>query len=198
MKKFDMSLLTISLLILGLLLLGMSEKEEPIVAKVNGTAISESRYFAELSKQHGEQILDQLVVETLIKQEADKKKITVTQDEINDELTKMKAQMGTPEMFEQFLAQYQMTEEQLKERIKQNVLLDKMFKDELQVTEEEMRAFFEENKASFGQPAPTYEQVKAQIKEVILENKKQYRIPAWIEEARKTAKIEKTGESSQK
>ncbi|MCG5254840.1 SurA N-terminal domain-containing protein [Brevibacillus agri] len=192
MKKFDVSLLTISILILSLVIMGMSEKEEPrVIAKVNGTTISESQYLMELQKQYGEQILDQLITETLIIQEAEKKNVNVTENQVISELEKMKENMGSPERFNQFLEQYKMTEDQVKERIKINMLLNNIFVDKVQVTEEEMKSFYEENKDRFGSVTPSYEQVKNLLKERILEDKKQEQIPVWIDELKKKAKIEK-------
>lgn len=190
MKKFDLSLFTISILILGLVIMGMTEEDPKVVAKVNGHPITENQYFFALKKQYGEQILDQLVTESLIKQEADKNKIEVTAKEVEDELDKMKKNMGTTEQFNQFLQQYKMSEEQVKERLKMNMMVEKMIADELQVTEEEMKSFYEANKDRFGSEAPAYEQVKEQIKNTLLEQKEQEKIPVWLEGLKKKANIE--------
>ncbi|MCX6226981.1 MAG: hypothetical protein NTV01_19900 [Bacteroidia bacterium] len=61
-----------------------------IVATVNGSPISRLTVIRELEKTSGKSLLDSLITEKLIQNEADAKKITVSSDEINVEIKKLK------------------------------------------------------------------------------------------------------------
>jgi hypothetical protein len=62
-----------------------------IAAVVNGQPISRLTVIQDLERQGGKQTLDTLITKSLIKQEAKKKNITVSQADINSELKRRRS-----------------------------------------------------------------------------------------------------------
>ena len=113
--------------------------------------------FEVLSKVNGESALDSIINYKIIDLELEKNKLTVTDEEVEKELKKIIEDAGGREAFDQMLAYYSYTEEDFKKDIRSNTGIRKLIEPNIKVTEEEMKKFFEENKASFDQQ----EQVKA-------------------------------------
>jgi len=98
--------------------------QQELAAKVNGVEITKDKLYDAMYAQVGEYTLEQLITEELIRQEAEKKNVSVTDEEVKQKLESIKE--GFPEgQFELILAQQGMTEEQLKEQLKPEVLLEK-------------------------------------------------------------------------
>ena len=89
--------------------------------------------------------------------EADKAKVKVTDKEIQAELDKMVEQYGGQETFNMLLAQNGVTEDLFKEQIEQNLKVTKILEPSIEITDDEIKTYFEDNKASFDTP----EQVEA-------------------------------------
>lgn len=136
-----------------------------VLAKVNGKEITQDELFDILYDQPtqtgnpaGEQFLEQLVNDTVIRQELEKKNIEVTDAELEErieiEMENIAAMYGgSREILDFMLEQSGMTEDDLKEMMKESlpdqIKLDKLFEDEVEVTEEDIATYYEENKAQF-------------------------------------------------
>ncbi len=164
------------ILILAISIIGCSNKEEGLIAKVDGEGITEEEFntrfeiFKSISEQQlGEGVLDQvneetgktreeelkedilemLIMERLIANEASKANIEVTDDEFNMVMSHYIEMMGGEEEFNKSLEDSLLTREFLEENIKKDILINKhkdYFIQNASVTEEEAREFFEENK----------------------------------------------------
>lgn len=127
------------------------------VATVNGEKITKDKLYNELVAAGGSQTLDGMISETLVNQEASKKGIKVTQDDIEKEKNFIKKNYGSDEAFEQALAQNNLTMEEFDKQMDMQVKLRKLLEPDVKVTDDDVKKYFEENKASFDTP----EQVKA-------------------------------------
>lgn len=128
-----------------------------VVALVGNNKITKDDLYDALVKANGEQALNSLVVKKIVKLEAEKQKITVTKEEIQEELDKTIESFGGEDSYKSALQYYGLTEDSLKEDIELNLYINKLLKPEIEITEEEMKDYFEQNKDSFKQE----EQVKA-------------------------------------
>lgn len=145
--------------------------EDKVVAEVNGDKIYNSEVEAQLNsvlgshasqfqgeegqkmlEQFRKQILEQLIEYRLIVQEAQKQKITVTDDEVNKRIEDIKKQFPSEADYKAALNQAGIKESELPKRIKEQImaekLLDKIFKD-IKIEEAEIKDYYEKNKASF-------------------------------------------------
>src|SRR5699024_5479174 len=110
-----------------------------------------------LVEQNGAQVLEGLIAEKIVDAEAKKEDIEVTDEEIEEEIEKIKEESGGEAGFEQMLKYYGYDQEEFEENIATNIKIKKLIGDDISVSEEEMEAYFEQNKEQFGQE----EQVKA-------------------------------------
>ncbi|MBV8579675.1 MAG: peptidylprolyl isomerase [Candidatus Eremiobacteraeota bacterium] len=127
------------------------------VATVNGTSISRADFDKKLeSSQAAKQVLTQMVQQELIDQYARDKKVDVSQAEIDKKETETKAKFP-PGQFEQILKQQGLTEADVQNILKQQLVLEKAVAPQVKVSDADVKAYFDKNHALFDKP----EQVKA-------------------------------------
>jgi len=124
------------------------EEEEPAAA---ATATDEVR---------GE-VLDRLIDEELLHQEARKRNLVAGAEAVDAEISEARAQFETPEAFAAALAKGALTEESLRALIARNLSIQRLVEEgvaaTVAVTDEEVRAYYAANAESFAIP----EQVRA-------------------------------------
>ncbi|WP_251027752.1 peptidylprolyl isomerase [Bacillus sp. ISL-41] len=145
-------------IVLGLLLMfATAFTKTETAASVNGEKITKEELDTKLTEMYGPDILDSLITNKVIEMEAAKAKVKVTGNEIDEELTKLQESYGGEEAFAAALEQNQVSMDKIREDIEVYLLAEKMIGASIDVSEEEMKSYFEENKDSFDQK----EQVKA-------------------------------------
>ena len=142
---------------LALIILTTGCGKGDVVAKVEGKAITKDQLYDLLVEQNGEQVLDSMISERIIELEIKKQKIKVDKKEIEQELEKLKEQHGGEEGLNMIMMQYGMDLEALKDNIAMNLKLKKLIGPEIDISEEEMSEYYEENKEALGEA----EQVQA-------------------------------------
>lgn len=149
----------------------------------------------ELAKQLKDSSLDFIVGQTLIMQEVDKKGYTASEEEIDKALETEKARFKTEEEFETALKESELTVDDLKSQISDNVkitqYLDKDIKVE-EVTDDEVKKYYDSLVSANGESeeTPKFEDVKETLKANLEQQKSQQEISAKIEELRKGAEID--------
>jgi foldase protein PrsA len=187
-RKLIKTLLIITLV--GAVAVGLiALKDHFIVATVNGKPITRWELTKELEKQAGQQILESMVVENIINQESSKLNIAVTQEDIDGEIDKIREQVSSQgTSLEDALAQRSMTLQDLQKQIKTQKKLEKLLQDRIEVTEEEVTTYYDENKDTLYKDLDEAT-AKEQIKEEIKAQKMQYEASAYIEELKSKANI---------
>ncbi|MGO4347289.1 peptidylprolyl isomerase [Paenibacillus sp. MCAF9] len=127
------------------------------VATVNGVNIGKDRLYDELVKAGGPATLENIITQELIFQEAEANNVKVTDADVDAEIALIKKSFGTDEQFNNALAQYNMTLENLKSDTKINLTIRKVLEPKTDVTAEEIQQFYDTNKAALGTP----EQIQA-------------------------------------
>ncbi|MEA4882204.1 MAG: peptidylprolyl isomerase [Clostridia bacterium] len=125
------------------------------VAIVNGERLSRRDFIGRLEENSGSQILNQMIDEKLIQQAAKEAKVSVKPEEVDEEVQKLRKEIGPS--FDSMLAQYGMTEADLRTNLDMNLLVFKLSTKDVTVTDEEMQKYFDEHKSDYDEP----EQVKA-------------------------------------
>lgn len=128
-----------------------------VVAKVGSESLTKDDLYTFFVDQNGEAALDTLITKNLINQEVEKEKINVTDKEIDAELQELIDSYGGEETFEQQLTASGLTQDDIKEDIEVNLKIEKLLEPQIEITEDEMKTYFDENKDSFAQK----KQVKA-------------------------------------
>ncbi len=137
--------------ILALGLVGCSSGGKEVVGKVNNEVITKDELYDILVGQNGAQMVDALIAEKLVALESKKQKIEVKDEDIQAELDSMIEEVGGEAMFTQWLTYNGMTKEEAKENIKTNLTIKYLVKDKISISDDDIKEYFDENKAKFGQ-----------------------------------------------
>ncbi|MGP4063664.1 peptidylprolyl isomerase [Oceanobacillus sp. M65] len=155
MKKVWVSIVAVVLAVGVILFVTLSQDD--YIAKVNGQEISEEELNSILLSDYGESALDTLITNEMIKQELEKEDIEVTDEELEEEYSELVNSYGSEEAFQEALTASGVDEAIVKQDIETYLATNKLLEPRITVTEEEMKDYFEENKANFA----TEEQVEA-------------------------------------
>jgi len=179
----------IPLIIAVLIILGFFLKGLFVVAIVNGQPITRLSIIQELEKRDGKQALSALVNQTLILQEAKKKNMNVSKEEIDrlakqieDSLKKQGQNLNTA------LAVQGLTKEDFLIQLRLRTLVEKLLANKIKVTDKEVSDYIGKNKETL----PT-DLKEDEIKKGVMEQLKQQKLAsasqAWLAELNKNAKI---------
>ena len=135
----------------------LSDPSGNVVASVNGEKITKDELYQLLLKQAGQQGLNLLIAQRIVDLEAKKQKITISDAEIKEALEEYYDHYGGEETFTQIIEMSGTSLAEVKKNLVSTMKIKKLLEPRIKVTEEEVKAFFEENKEDFAQE----EQVKA-------------------------------------
>jgi parvulin-like peptidyl-prolyl isomerase len=131
-----------------------AQLDEAFDKAVQMTGVKASDLTPEQKLEGYRQILDELITEKLVNKAA--AGISVPQADVDAQIAKIKAQFPSDEDFSKQLAQVGQTPEQLGETIKkmlqQQRWLESQLSGKTEVSDEEAKKFYEENKTEFEQP----------------------------------------------
>jgi len=180
--KRNVAILLGALLVLGVVLIaviqGIGKDDVPSdgVAVVDGNEITQADFdtaFQQASSQAGlpqppapgddqyqqvrDQALSALLDSAWIEGEGERQGVEVTDKEVQDTFTELKSQnFKTEAEYQQFLQQSGLTQEDIDERVRLQVISQKIQEqitnDTPEVSDEEVREFYDANKAQFEQP----------------------------------------------
>jgi hypothetical protein len=159
-------------------------------AEAQGADLSDPK----TKEQMRTQALDMLVNTELLKQEAAKRNITISDDDVNKRIEQLKKDVGGDEVLKERMKQFNIDEKTLRRDVKNELtiqtLLDQVFKEKgVTVGEDEIKKFYDQAggaKAGLPKISEVHDQIASQIKQ----NKQQEVVTALIEELRKAATIE--------
>ena len=161
------------------------------VAKVNGEYISKLDYYNELNKQYGNTVLDDLITKKIIYQEAKKQNISVSDQEINDELDKIRKSVEDQGSTLEDVLQFQgVSYAQLIENIKIQKILEVILADNISVSDDEIQQRYDENKDIYGSDK-TFDDLKEDIRFQIFQEKITNAYQEWINQKRSESVIQK-------
>jgi parvulin-like peptidyl-prolyl isomerase len=100
--------------------------------------------------------LNKLIVMTLVKEQADKLGVKVTDQDVETFKKQRLAQAGGPEMFRKLLEQQKITEEEFNHSVKEQLLIDgvvsKLYPDKVKVSDQEAEAYYKGHPTEFKVP----------------------------------------------
>lgn len=137
------------------LLMGCSSTDP--VATVGDAKITEEELTDSLVMQYGAEVLDILISNKIVELEAEKAKISVTDDEIEEEYKTYIDYYGNEETLTKTLESYGMSADKFRDELQSSILTEKVLASTIKITDKELEMFFEENKANYA----TVEQVEA-------------------------------------
>ncbi|MGP4069868.1 peptidylprolyl isomerase [Halobacillus sp. B29] len=114
--------------------------ESETVVETSGGNVTKEEFYQELKSKNGEQVLQQLVMKEVLAE-----KYEVSDEAVNQELESLKEQYG--DQFEMVLQQSGFSsEEQFKETIRFSLLQEKAAAEDVEISEEEMKQYYERMK----------------------------------------------------
>ena len=139
MKNILANKLTYAFLMTGLLSGGIgwavgSADDDGAVASVNGVKISQDRLYGLLADQGGSDLVDYLITEEIINQESEKKKITVSDADVDKEYQTIVESYGGEEAFLQQIEASGGSAEAVKEELKTNLKIEKLLEPEIDIS----------------------------------------------------------------
>ncbi|QAS51704.1 peptidylprolyl isomerase [Halobacillus litoralis] len=114
--------------------------ESEAVVETSGGEVTKEEFYQELKAKHGEQILQQLVMKEVLSD-----KYEVSDEAVNKEVESLKEQYG--DQFEMVLQQSGFSnEDEFKETIRLSLLQEKAASEDIEISEEEMKNYYERMK----------------------------------------------------
>ena len=177
----------ILLIALGLLL-AFYKKEWFVAATVNGTPITNLELLAKLNQQFRGQTLNQMINEKIILDEARKSNIAVSDSEIEEKLQELENQVGGAEVFESLLAQQGQTRNSVKQQIRLQLIIEKLYQNEATVSAQEIDQFLQTSSESLQATDSAAQRKEAQ--DLLKQKKINQVFSQKFQELRQSAKIQ--------
>lgn len=142
-------LLAVVVLIGAGIIFSLTWSKEKVVATVDGKSITKDELYDELVKAGGKTALNLLIENEVIDLELKKRNITITDDEVDLAVENTAYLYGGEEGLKASMLQSGLTEEMFRNNTKKLLSLKKIMSKEIEVTEEEIEQYFDENKERF-------------------------------------------------
>jgi len=188
--KKNKTLVTSLIIVMIAFLAGFFVKNNLISAMVNGKPIWKKELVKEMETYYGESVLNSIIEGELIKQEAEKRGIKATEEEVSNQIKMIEDSMKSQgQDLQQALKESGMTIEDLRENYKMNILIEKLLADKITVTDEDIQKYIEENKDSFPE-GTDMEQIRSLVEEGLKQEKMSTEYQSFINGLKEKADIE--------
>lgn len=127
-------------------LLVIYKKSWIIAATVNSSPISNLELQMRLNQQFRTQTLNQLINEKIIFDEAAKNNVAVSNTEVDKKISEIEAGVGGAQSLDAMLSQQGQNRRSIRQQIKLQIVIEKLYTKEATVSAEEVSKFIEENK----------------------------------------------------
>ena len=188
-KSFKISvkklIIFLAIIIVGFLL--YQNRDLFIVATVNNRPISRQHFNQQLESQYGQQVLETMINEELIKQAAKDQKIVISQEKIDEEMAEIEKSLPEGMNLDQALQMQGMSRENLEEQMRLQLAIEEILAPKIQITDEELKQYIEENKDYFS--ATQEAQIKEEAQEGLRQQKLNKNFQTWLQELTEKAKI---------
>lgn len=185
-KVRRMAIISVVLILVGAI--GLRYKYFIVPAAVNGQPIFFWEYFSKLHQIAGTQVLDQIVSERVISQEALRLGVVVTQAQINEEEQKIEEQFAQSGGLEAILASQGITKNEFERQLRLSLFVRSILTDEVTVDEDEVNLEYEETKDQYTDLEES--EAKNQIREALQYQRIQSQITPWLENLKASAQVE--------
>lgn len=160
-----------------------------VVALVNGKPITRYDLIKELESQSGQKTLDVLITKTLITEEAKKKNVTVTKEDVDSEIKKLEDNFTKQgQNLNQLLLTQGMTRESLADQIKLQKLAEKLVESEVVVSDQEIADYIKQNAELMPKDQKPEEQ-KVEVADQLKQQKLSEKLQELLGKLRESAKI---------
>lgn len=179
--------LVITLIVIALGAFFFFKKNWFVAAVVNNQPITTVEYYQNLKAKDSKQVLNQIVRDKLISQEASNKGVVISSEEMDKKVSEIEEQLGGNEQLKQALETRNITEAEFRNQIRIQLIVEKLLESEIKVSDQEVEDYIAQNKDSttLGIDVNDKEAVREQLQNEKLNEKFQ----PWYETLQQNAKI---------
>ena len=161
-----------------------------VVATVNGEMIPRWELVSNLEKQSGKAVLDNMVIERLVFQEAKKQKVNISADQISAKSQEIEERIKLQgQTLDSFLQLQGISKSEFERQIKLQLIVEQILGSETKVEDAELDAYIEQNKSALPKDVKI-EDVREEFRTQLEQQKMSQKIQEWISELQNNAKIE--------
>lgn len=188
-KKIEVKKLIKPLIFLLVLAFFYLIKDEVIVASVNGKPVTRWALVRNLEKQSASAVLENMTLQMLVEQELKKAGVKVSDEEMEAEITQIEEQLAAQgQDLDDLLRAQGLTRATVKEQLALSKGMEMLLSDKIVVSDEEVVAYFEENKEMIG-TGVELEDIKSDIANQLKQQKLSVAQQSWFAEIKKAARI---------
>lgn len=133
--------------LLALILLAYFKKEWFISATVNGSPLTTVEVLQRLNEDYKKQVVDQMVNEKLVLQEAKKNNAIPSNDDVKAKMSEIETRFGGADNFNLLLEQQGQSRSYVERQVMLRLALEKLYSNEATVSAEEIDTYLTQNKA---------------------------------------------------
>jgi hypothetical protein len=164
-------------------------------ARVEGLTTVHGSLAETMGQDWPQKILDSLVDDELIREEAGRQGIVVSEDELQAHVDRLREQFGSADAFDAWLTEQGMDTTELERRISLQTLGSSVYEAVtagVDVTVDEIRDYYDSHPKKFvqsdGTPVPLFN-VRDQIQQTLSKREKDATFGAWLEDQRARADV---------
>jgi len=189
-SKFITYLAIVILLGIALFLMAKKYRGLVIAGMVNTSPVTRMELQKVLIERYGKATLDDLIAQKLLQQLAKDNQVVVSNEDIEKETKSLEDRLGGKEALQASMDRFGIDQKKLREEITSVILQKKLSSKLFQVTIEdaEVTKYFNDNKALFDKK--TFDEVKADIRQTLTDQKLQEQFSTWFADQQKKAKIQ--------
>ncbi len=166
-----------------------------VVAWVDNKPITKFELYSLLEKRDEGKTAEELIVQKLLISEGQKQRQTVTDAEIEAEIKKIEDLQGGAAQLDQILAINSTTREDFRKLVELQLLKQKLFGGDVNITEEQVDKYIEDNKDAL--PPDTLSnpesseaaQLRQNVKDQLQQTQIQENFSKWLDEAMNSARV---------
>lgn len=152
----------IAIIVILLVVLGFYKKNWFVAAIVNGKPLSNFELQAKLNGQYRAQVLGQMINEKILLSEVEKNHVVVSENEVNERLSKIETSVGGSQALDALLSQQGQTRGSLKDQLHLQLAIEKLYEKDATFSAEELVKFMADNKAQLTATDPAQLQKEAE------------------------------------
>lgn len=175
----------LTLFVLGFL--GYRFRDKFLAGMVNGQPVFRYELTGRLYSQYGRVVLEDLIVDKLISQEAKKKGMAVSRQELDEGIAKIKQQLGDKADLDSLLSLQGIQKSDFEHQLETQILVKKILANEITVTDEEISTYIKENRKLMTATAEA--DLRVEAGETLLEKKISEQVNSWVSGLLSGAKI---------
>lgn len=167
--------------------LGYLFKDKFVVAMVNSKPVFRYELNQRLTSTFGKETLENMIVEKLIKEEAKKRGISITDQDIDKEVEKLGKSLGNGMKIEDVLKMQSISLADFKKQLRLRLQVNKILEKEVTISDEEIDKFIKDNSGALIATGEAEKKVEA--REKLKEQKISELVQKWVGELLAKAKI---------